>query len=376
MPVLSHAPTTSQIVQAAVIVAGCVVGGLAARSAVRSVMARRGGGREPSRGLWVLVGALDNAVLEWAVAAGVYAALLALPLSARVDEALGKLVLAIAILTGTFAAARAAGGFARMHGVRHEAVLGSSSIFANVARLLVFVLGGLVVLQTMGVSIAPLLTALGVGGLAVALALQDTLSNLFAGLHVLASKKVVPGDYVRLDSGEEGYVIDINWRNTALRHIRNNVILVPNARLASAVVTNFYKPFPEMSVIVGVRVGLGSNLAEVERVTVEVARETLAEVEGAVKDFEPIMRFRRFGESSVDFNVILRVSEPTAEYLVTHEFVKRVHERFAREGIEIPFPVRTIVSRDGSSSGLAPELGRGSGQEPAEAVGAGAASRA
>jgi small-conductance mechanosensitive channel len=154
---------------------------------------------------------------------------------------------------------------------------------------------------------------------------------------------------VRLDSGEEGYVVDINWRNTALRHIRNNVILVPNARLASAVVTNFYKPYPEMSVLVEIGVGYGCDLQHVERVSLEVARQTLAEVDGSVKDFEPLIRYKRFGESSVDFNVILRVSEPTAEYLVRHEFVKRIHERYAREGIEIPFPIRTIVARPGES---------------------------
>jgi small-conductance mechanosensitive channel len=364
MPMLSHTPTTPQIVQAAVLVAAGLVVGLAARSTVRWVLTSKGGGREPSSGLWVLVGALENAAFAWLAAAGVWGALLALPLTERLREALAELVLAFVILTGTFAAARVAGGLARMHAVRHEAVLGSSTIFVNVARLLVFVLGGLVVLQTMGISIAPLLTALGVGGLAVALALQDTLSNLFAGLHVLASKKVVPGDYVRLDSGEEGYVIDINWRNTALRHIRNNVILVPNARLASAVVTNFYKPWPEMSVIVRVGVAFGCNLAEVERVTIEVARQTLREVEGAVKDFEPIMRYREFGESSVDFNVILRVSEPTAEYLVTHDFVKRLHERYAREGIEIPFPVRTIVPADGAACYPVVPEGVGTGAVP------------
>lgn len=222
----------------------------------------------------------------------------------------------------------------------------------------VFVLGGLVLLRSLGVSIAPLLTALGVGGLAVALALQDTLSNLFAGLQILASKKVVPGDYVQLDSGEEGYVVDINWRNTSLRHLRNNVILVPNARLASATVTNYYKPFPEMSVLVGVGVSYRSDLPHVERITTDVARQTLEEVEGGVPDFEPFIRYGGFGESSIDFNVILRVSEPTAQYLVTHEFVKRLHERFGREGIEIPFPIRTIVFKDGERPrGESPRIG-------------------
>jgi small-conductance mechanosensitive channel len=300
--------------------------------------------------LWLLLGALENAALALFAAAGLYGALLALPLTKRVTHVSSKVVLVVVILAVTFATARVVGGLAGKHAAGQEAVLGSSTIFANIARLMVVALGTLIVLQTLGVSVAPLLGALGVGGLAVALALQDTLSNLFAGLHVLASKKVVPGDFVALDSGEEGYVVDINWRNTSLRHIQNNVILVPNARLASAVVTNYYKPWPEMSVLVPVGVGFGCKLAEVERVTLEVARQTLAEVEGAVKDFEPVMRYNGFGEFSVNFNVILRVSEPTAKYILTHEFVKRLHERYEQEGIEIPFPVRTIVPKDGRRS--------------------------
>ncbi|MGH2720764.1 MAG: mechanosensitive ion channel family protein [Actinomycetota bacterium] len=343
----THTPTTQELVQAALFVVVGLVLGLTARTAAGWLLARRSHAARRSPG-WVVVGAVGRAFFAWLVTAGVYAAVLVLPASARVTAGVAKGLLAVVILAGTFAVARIVGGLTELHAARHRDVLGSSSIFTNIGRLLVFVLGGLVVLQTMGVSIAPLLTALGVGGLAVALALQDTLSNLFAGLHVLASKKVLPGDYVRLDSGEEGYVVDINWRNTALRHIRNNVILVPNARLASAVVTNFYKPYPEMSVLVEIGVGHGCDLAHVERVTMDVARETLAEVEGGVKDFEPLMRYKRFGESSVDFNVILRVSEPTAEYLVRHEFVKRIHERYGREGIEIPFPIRTILAGEGA----------------------------
>lgn len=343
-----HTPTTQELIQAALFVVVGLVLGVTARAAAGWLLARRAERSQRSTG-WVVVGALGHALFAWLVTAGVYAAVLVLPASARVTGAAAKVLLAVVILAGTFAMARLVGGLTELHAARHRDVLGSSSIFTNIGRLLVFVLGGLVLLQTMGVSIAPLLTALGVGGLAVALALQDTLSNLFAGLHVLASKKVVPGDYVRLDSGEEGYVVDINWRNTALRHIRNNVILVPNARLASAVVTNFYKPWPEMSVLVEIGVAYGCDLAHVERVTTEVARQTLAEVEGGVKGFEPLMRYKRFGESSVDFYVVLRVSEPTAEYLVRHEFVKRVHERYAREDIKIPFPVRTIVPEEGAS---------------------------
>ena len=130
------------------------------------------------------------------------------------------------ILSVTVAAGRAAAGFVRLYADRRDNLLGSTSIFVNLARALVLVIGALVLLQSLGISITPILTALGVGGLAVALALQDTLSNLISGLHVAASQQIRPGDYIRLDSGDEGFVTDITWRNTTIRALPNNLIVV------------------------------------------------------------------------------------------------------------------------------------------------------
>lgn len=185
------------------------------------------------------------------------------------------------------------------------------------------------------------------GGLAVALALQDTLANLFAGIHILASRKVQPGDFIRLDSGEEGYVVDINWRNTTIRQLPNNMVMVPNARLAGAILVNYHRPVEEMSVLVQVGVAYDSDLEQVERVTIDVARDVLREVEGGVPGFDPFIRFHTFGDFSVDFTVILRAREFTDQYLITHEFVKRLHRRYRAEEIEIPFPIRTVELRSG-----------------------------
>ena len=204
--------------------------------------------------------------------------------------------------------------------------------------------GLLVLLQSFGLSITPLLTALGVGGLAVALALQDTLTNLFAGIHLLASKKIQPGDYIKMSSGEEGYVVDVNWRNTAVRALPDNMILIPNAKLSSEIVVNYHRPFPQMSVLVQVGVSYDSDLEQVERVTTEVATEVMTHTEGGVPEHSPFIRFHTFGDSSIDFSVILRAKEFTDQYLITHEFVKRLHRRYRAEGIEIPFPIRTVLT--------------------------------
>jgi small-conductance mechanosensitive channel len=214
----------------------------------------------------------------------------------------------------------------------------------NITRVLVASLGLLLLLNTVGIAITPLLTALGVGGLAVALALQDTLAQLFAGIHILASHQIQPGAYILLDNDMEGYVEDTNWRNTIIRQTSNNVIVVPNDTLAKSILTNYHQPDQQMSVSVTVGVNYDSDLDRVEQVTLEVARQTLAEVDGAVPEYEPVVRFTDFGESSVNFSVTLRAAEATKRGLVTHEFIKRLHRRFQDEAIDMPFPTITLTN--------------------------------
>jgi small-conductance mechanosensitive channel len=220
-----------------------------------------------------------------------------------------------------------------------------SSLTRNLAWALVFALGLLVVLNGLGLSITPMLTALGVGGLAVALALQEPLANFFAGLFITLAAQIRVGDYLKLESGQEGYVVDFSWRSTRLRMLANNLVVVPNAKLAQAIVVNHHLPSPDMAVLVEVGVDYASDLQHVERVVVEVGRGVMTQVTGGVSEFEPFIRYHTFGDSSIDFTVILRAREFVDQYLIKHEFIKRLHARFDAEGITIPFPIRTVTER-------------------------------
>jgi small-conductance mechanosensitive channel len=217
-----------------------------------------------------------------------------------------------------------------------------TSLTQNIARIIIFGIGILIILNSLGISITPILATLGVGGLAVALALQDTLSNLFAGFHIIAARQIKVGDYVKLDTGEEGYVTDITWRTTKIRMLPNNVVLIPNEKLTKAIVTNYYLPDREMAVLVNLGVHYNSDLEKVEKVTCEVAKEVMKTVAGGVPDFQPFIRYNTFGDFSIGFTVILRAREFVDQYLIKHEFVKRLHERYAKEGIVIPYPIRAI----------------------------------
>jgi small-conductance mechanosensitive channel len=200
------------------------------------------------------------------------------------------------------------------------------------------------------------------------LALQDTLANFFAGIHILTSRQVRPGDFVKLSTGEEGYVADVTWRYTTIRQLPNNLTIVPNAKLASAILTNYYLPDQELAVLVPVGVSYGSDLARVEAVTIEVAREVMREVRGGVPQFEPFIRYGAFGDSSIDFTVILRGREVVDQYLIRHEFIKRLHRRYQADGIEIPFPIRTVYLRSADGADPAPAGGtaglQGAGERP------------
>lgn len=288
----------------------------------------------------ILVDSMKGLVVPWFLLIGLAVVLRLVPLRPEVGLIVRRTIGVLGILSAAVFFTRMARKSIHVYIDRKIEV--PSSIFKNFAAGLIYLIGFVLVLDYLGVSIAPLLTALGVSGLAVALALQDTLSNLFAGLNILMTRKITPGDYIRLDTGEEGEVCDITWRNTTIRAPEDNMVVVPNAKLAAAIYTNTHLPEQEMGLFLPVVVAFDSDLALVERVTVEVAREVLAGPERAIPGFEPVIRFNAFTELGVRFSVILRVKEFREMYRIRHEFFRKLHERYRREGIKLAVPPRAV----------------------------------
>lgn len=294
------------------------------------------------KGVEVLSHSLKVHVTLWSLCVGFFLALPKLPLSQEGLLLLRKAVLSLLIVSLSLFFS---GVLARTFGLyleRFKEVLPPTSLFENLIRVFVLVIGFLILVQALGLSITPALAGLGIGGLAAALALQGPLANLFSGIHIMLSRQIRPGDYVKLETGHEGYVVDISWRNTTIRELPNNLVIVPNAKLASLIVVNYHQPEPQISVIVPVQVSYSSDLEKVERVTLEVAQEVMREVPGGVVEFEPLLRFQAFEDSGIRFNVILRAREYSDQYIVRHEFIKRLLNRYRQEGIEIPYPTRTV----------------------------------
>lgn len=288
----------------------------------------------------VLIESLKGIVVLWLLLLGLTVALRIISLSPNTTRLFNTLLTLAAIFSVVIFLVRFSTRAIQLYTTKATGI--PATIFKNVAAIILYLLGFLVMLDYLGISITPIVTALGIGGLAIALALQDTLSNLFSGVHILMTKKVRPGDYVRLQSGEEGYVTDITWRNTTIRALANNLIIIPNIRLISSTITNFHLPEREMAVLVEFGVSYESDLNRVEKVTREVGKEVMIEISGGVPNFEPFVRFHTFSDYSINGTVILRGKEFVDQFLIKHEFVKKLHERFRREGIEIPFPIRTV----------------------------------
>jgi small-conductance mechanosensitive channel len=268
------------------------------------------------------------------------------------DEYLGylsKIIVAVIILSVTIAASKIGVGVLDYWAERQGTNLPSTTIFVNLARIIIISVGILIILQSIGISITPLLTAMGVGGLAISLALKDTLSDFFAGLHILLSQKVKPGDFVELDSGYMGYVQNITWRHTTLMERTNNEVTVPNAKISAAIVKNYDKGDPSFSIRVSIGVSYKSDLEHVVNVTEEVAATVVADIDGAKKDNPAVVRFFQFGESSVDLKVYFRGKKYGDQHLIIDEFIRRIHKRFQSEKIEIPFPIRTLIHKNNQS---------------------------
>ena len=331
---------------------GFVVGGLVVGILLEFVVIRRAHKlAEQTRFKWddLLIGSLRGVATVWLGAGGVYLALNVGTQDPLLLSTMRNVLMVVMIWSVVIAGMRLVGGVVEMLSGRTGGAIKSPTLVINLARAAVATLGLFIILQNLGIDITALITALGIGGIAVALALQDTLGNLFAGIQIILSKQVRQGDYIRLSSGEEGWVTDVKGRNTTIQTFPDgNLVTVPNSMLASSIVKNLSMPRRALWVTLEVGVSYDSDLQHVETVALDVAQQVLDEVDGGVPGEDPIIRYHTFGDSSINFDVRMMVREFRSQGPVKHEFIKRLHRRFGDEGIEIPFPIRTVMMQGGT----------------------------
>ena len=223
----------------------------------------------------------------------------------------------------------------------------------RILPLTIYAAGALVAVDSVGISISPILAGIGIGGLAVALAVQPTLSNFFAGTYVVTEGELKEGDFIELEGGPSGYVEEVGWRSTKIRSRFNNLVIIPNSRMAESIVTNYFSPTPAMNVVVTCGVSYDANLEEVEQFALQEAQYVIDQSDQAIKEIAPFFGFSNFGDSNIDFFVFLQAVDRSGTFKLKSELIKRIHERFNRENIEINYPVRKLVFQDGEEPEIA-----------------------
>jgi small-conductance mechanosensitive channel len=253
----------------------------------------------------------------------------------------------------TAALSRFAGNAVRYYSRKVSGAQSVTSLTQKLVQMFVVSLGIVWILKVVfNLSLTPLVTAFGVGGLAVALALQDTLSNLFAGFYVSISGLVRLGDYIKLSTAEEGYVTDINWRCTTMRTLTNNLVVIPNNKLGQTNFTNYNLPEPRVSVSVSFSVAYDSDIDRVAAILLEETIAASAVLEQLLGEPSPTILFDPGpGDWALVFKVNFHVKQFGDQYKVQSELRKLLFKRLQREKISMPFPTKTVLVEDNRRAG-------------------------
>jgi small-conductance mechanosensitive channel len=214
-------------------------------------------------------------------------------------------------------------------------------------QVFIYLIGILVMLSNFGISLMPIITTLGIGGLAIGLALKDTLSNIFSGLYILLEKNIKVGDFIELENGKKGYVMNINWRTTTIKTLSNDVVILPNEKLAQSIIVNFAKPVELTRVAIEIPVSYNTDIDKFEKIVMEEVYNLAKENDKLLLDPAPLLRFiPGFGDSSLNFTLYFSAANYENGFLVQSELRKRIFKRLKKEGIEIPYPQLDVHIKD------------------------------
>ena len=294
-----------------------------------------------------LIGALRWPARYWVVLVALVIAVADLDerdVPARIAHGLSQVIFVLLVISVALAVARVSIVLLQHSMRRSSTGIQITTLTKTLIRVFWGVPAALIILRDVfNFEITPWLATLGVGGIAISLALKDTLANVFSGFYVSLSGQLKKGDYIRLDVGVEGYVADIQWRVTTLKTLSGNMVLIPNSKLSEAVVTNFSEPAKPLSVTINYGVDYSTDLDLLDRVVLEEVKAAVGQIPGLLAEPAPSNRLNPgFGDSALNFSLNVGVSELEAQFAVTDLLRRRLLKRFRVEGIQLPFPTRTI----------------------------------
>lgn len=226
------------------------------------------------------------------------------------------------------------GKFADTTGLRKDVM----PLVENVSKIAIGAAALMAILSIWKVDITPLVASAGIVGAAVAFASKDTIANLFGGISVFMDKPFCIGDYIILDRGERGEVVSIGMRSTRIKTRDDIQITIPNSIIANTKIINESAPVPKFRVRIPLSIAYGTDIDEAEKILLEIAQAN----DNVTSEPSPRVRFRQFGDSSLNFELLCWAKEPALRGLLIHELNSAIYKKFNAAGIKIPFPQRDV----------------------------------
>jgi len=303
----------------------------------------------------IIITSFRGVIILWSILLGFYLSLSLpnLPVYPTLIIIIKKGLAAAFLGSLTLVVARLSVSLLRVYTTGDDGSSPLTSLFEFLTKILIFSVGILIILQSIGIAITPLLTAFGVGGVSIGLALQTTLSNLMSGINIITSKKVRPGDYIRLKTGESGYVRDVELKYTILQEITDNFLVIPNSQLLAGSFSNYNLPDKSLLIPVEINIDYDSDLEQVEAITLEAANEILSQRNKKYNDINKssdcLIRYNKFDYYGINLMVFLRIQEEELfEHLtIKHEFLKKIHNSYKQMGIKFSICPPYFINREG-----------------------------
>ncbi len=285
----------------------------------------------------IIVQSFQGVILIWSILGGITLALPFIYLPTALTILIQKIIIVIFSGSTTICIAKLAVNLIQVYSQKNENTLPLTSLFSYLTQVLIFIIGFLITIQSLGIKITALVAAFGIGSLSIGLAFQNTLTNLISGVNIIVSRKIRPGDYIELKNGEQGYVTDVELKYTVIKDINNNTIVIPNSQIIDASFKNYSLPEKEMLIPITIGVNYESDLEKVEQITLNIAKEIMLNIEGGVPEYEPFLRYEKMDYFAINFTIYLKIKEYYDQLIIKHEFIKKLTKTYQLEGIKIAF---------------------------------------
>ncbi|HEY3421536.1 MAG TPA: mechanosensitive ion channel family protein [Methanocellaceae archaeon] len=293
-----------------------------------------------------IIKAVNGPLQVFIVAIGIYMAVAALNhLPGDVSGSMGPALTVVLIYIAAYLVANLASGLINWY--KNDIAPHTESDLDDVLMpflgksigVTVFILATLMAISSLGIEITPLIATMGVGGIAVALAAQELLSNVFGAISILSDRPYKVGDRIAMTDGLLGDVVEIGLRSTRVKTLDGRITVIPNSDISKSMVTNYSQPDPKLRYNIKVGISYGADVGKASRILLEVAGST----SGVLKEPAPEVFITDLGTFSV--NLLMQVW--LEDYRMTWDVPDRIYretlKRFAAEKIEIPYPTTSII---------------------------------